>query len=695
MIPYPIEPHNPWNRGHRKKSLFELVEEEEMFARIIAEQNAHQSQPPNLQTQDTAVNAGAGGAGGLPSYEYFHPLIPTEMLLIISHPGNDDAGTPYYFTNQDGTWNISQPYSTFNCNVEVRAISARTPTLYPEIYVTTSLSSPQGNSVNLDVFVGGYGGVDPLSGVFFSYRNLSVTSAGRVGPSLCYVDLSNIGLSDITQANQTYSSQSVIEDKNYYSGVSTDVLTGSINKMYSRFGVRCRYSFTSRMAQDYITHEKIKFFPPNPTSDFSIFSSSNQYPPIVQTSINFTNKTQYSGNGNLTYVWNFGDGSPYTYTTNAFHEYTDGCYTASLTVIDSINNIPSTKTQYMVVTSNVIAGFIMNTPPVAAPFTASFFNTSFNAKSQSWSFGDDSPVTNSVHPTHFYTTSGSITASLQITGSSGSVVIMTDTSSAFYLSASFFSNVYNEIASRISNVTPDSTSYEIYSVSIPETKTYVRNPNLWANSADWTCFPGYGASGVLVAPDVFLGARHASGYSSGSVIHFVDNNNTTITSSMVTGSFVSGSGDIWISILTPPVSASIKPAKILPKTAFLGSNVKLPSSVISDAILPVITTNQFDQMGISVLNFSFVDYAYVVQSSNPIFKPWHFVIIGGDSGYPQFLILNGETIALFTWLGATMGPNIAYFDNEINNTLINLGSTSSLSYANTASYWDSFVNYLQ
>lgn len=92
MLPYPIEPHNPWSKTPRQKTLLELIEEEELFARILVEQQSSQQN----QTVSTAT-----GAGGVPTYEYFNPPISSDFSYTPSSAtitwddtnGNNQTGT--------------------------------------------------------------------------------------------------------------------------------------------------------------------------------------------------------------------------------------------------------------------------------------------------------------------------------------------------------------------------------------------------------------------------------------------------------------------------------------------------------------------------------------------------------------------------------------------------------------------------
>lgn len=64
-----------------------------------------------------------------------------------------------------------------------------------------------------------------------------------------------------------------------------------------------------------------------------------------------------------------------------------------------------------------VANFTSYIYPVTK--TANFFNTSANAASYSWSFGDGSPVATDAFPNHIYAASGTYTVTLTTTGITG------------------------------------------------------------------------------------------------------------------------------------------------------------------------------------------------------------------------------------------------------------------------------------
>lgn len=114
------------------------------------------------------------------------------------------------------------------------------------------------------------------------------------------------------------------------------------------------------------------------------------------------------------FTWDFGDGSPTVTagTGSVFHNYTaPGTYTVKLTMVDSsFCNSPETVTKQVRVASIVKARF--KTPPSGCvPYEAQFENLSDAGSQFAWNFGDGG-TSNSVSPTHLYTTPGTYTVTL-------------------------------------------------------------------------------------------------------------------------------------------------------------------------------------------------------------------------------------------------------------------------------------------
>jgi gliding motility-associated-like protein len=130
----------------------------------------------------------------------------------------------------------------------------------------------------------------------------------------------------------------------------------------------------------------------------------------------FYNNTSETG-GNPTYYWDFGDNtSSMEYGPNKNYP-NKGIYTVKLLVTDDNGCSDSAKKQIKV--SSVSAGFTVTTefvnnsgcPPVIARFT----NTSVNASSSYWDFGDGSFSTIN-NPSHTYTYAGKYKVKLKVVG---------------------------------------------------------------------------------------------------------------------------------------------------------------------------------------------------------------------------------------------------------------------------------------
>ena len=126
--------------------------------------------------------------------------------------------------------------------------------------------------------------------------------------------------------------------------------------------------------------------------------------------------------------WSFGDGS-YSEIRNPVHSYTsNGNYSVSLTAANAMGSSTKTRIEYI-----TIPGFLL-APPIEknveftgtptygiAPFTVKFTDASTgfnNSGMYLWDFGDGSTST-VRNASHIYTTQGSHTVSLTVTGSDG------------------------------------------------------------------------------------------------------------------------------------------------------------------------------------------------------------------------------------------------------------------------------------
>jgi PKD repeat protein len=127
-----------------------------------------------------------------------------------------------------------------------------------------------------------------------------------------------------------------------------------------------------------------------------------------------------TSSGNIkTWIWVFGDEATSTVQHPTYTFTVPGIYTVSLMVIGSGGVDTATKFNYIVTEPPPIAAFSANPAAGDASLTVAFSDTSSGTvTSWAWDFGDGSSST-AQHPSHTYTTPGTYTVSLTVTGPAG------------------------------------------------------------------------------------------------------------------------------------------------------------------------------------------------------------------------------------------------------------------------------------
>src|SRR5215831_6596735 len=174
---------------------------------------------------------------------------------------------------------------------------------------------------------------------------------------------------------------------------------------------------------------------PRPVAKFSASPSSGLAPLTVAFSDAST--------GNITaWTWDFGDGTGST-AQSPVHTYTTiGTYTVRLTAIGPGGNNTVTKTNYITVTGpRPVARFSVSPSSGQVPLAVTFSDASTGGVTGwVWHFGDGTSST-LQSPTHTYSTPGTYTAQLTVTGPNGSTTTTsTITAAAPPLAANFSAN---------------------------------------------------------------------------------------------------------------------------------------------------------------------------------------------------------------------------------------------------------------
>jgi len=138
-------------------------------------------------------------------------------------------------------------------------------------------------------------------------------------------------------------------------------------------------------------------------------------PPCSSLTFQFTNtSTALKPFASNSFRWDMGDGTTFTSGLSSFnHTYAaPGTYQVKMVLVDTnFCNEPDSIVKQIRIASNVTARF--TTPPVGCvPYLAQFENTSLGGQSFIWNFGDGSPLSNEVNPSHLYASTGNYQVTL-------------------------------------------------------------------------------------------------------------------------------------------------------------------------------------------------------------------------------------------------------------------------------------------
>jgi len=139
----------------------------------------------------------------------------------------------------------------------------------------------------------------------------------------------------------------------------------------------------------------------------------------------FTNRTTISDNSNLSYTWNFGDGSATSNAVSPTHVYSDSNnFTITLTATSPFGCTASLPQQFNRFFNKPVAGFDVN-PTVLCQGQDNFFTDNSDPRGSTitrwwWSFGDGNTATTN-NPRHRYNRPDTFTVKLVVTTAIGCV----------------------------------------------------------------------------------------------------------------------------------------------------------------------------------------------------------------------------------------------------------------------------------
>ncbi len=156
--------------------------------------------------------------------------------------------------------------------------------------------------------------------------------------------------------------------------------------------------------------ENVATAPAGPLASFAASAVSGTLPLSVSFSNSSTNATSY--------VWSFGDGASSTATSPSHTFTTAGSYNATLIASDGSSSRLASET-ITVAEPPPRATFAMSKDSGRAPLSVRFANSSSNASSYLWSYGDGSTGSSEASPAHTFAKAGTYTVTLTATGPGG------------------------------------------------------------------------------------------------------------------------------------------------------------------------------------------------------------------------------------------------------------------------------------
>jgi PKD repeat protein len=156
---------------------------------------------------------------------------------------------------------------------------------------------------------------------------------------------------------------------------------------------------------------------------------------------NFTN---FSTGSQLTYFWDFGDGTTSTQQLPTHTYTTSGTFTVSLTVTDSSGCTNTLTKQAYIQTVNPAAGYIAPPPTTGcAPLTAQFTDATVGSQGWTWDFGDGTTST-LQNPIHTYTTPGTYVVALTTNSAGGGCQQLISNFSTFIVTGGYAGFTHTE-----------------------------------------------------------------------------------------------------------------------------------------------------------------------------------------------------------------------------------------------------------
>jgi uncharacterized repeat protein (TIGR02059 family)/uncharacterized delta-60 repeat protein len=262
----------------------------------------------------------------------------------------------------------------------------------------------------------------------------------------------------------------------------------------------------------------------------------------------------------------------------------------------------------------------------------------------------------------------------------------------------------NQVLNRINQASP-SNGKDLFSSKVNSTTTpWTRNANIWSSKdtpVDWTGVaayvynsgnPNYYPSsriGTLISPRHFLAATHWPP-NPGEQLSFIDANGNQVIRTVVAHQYLGN--DLTVGVLDSDVPDTIT---YYPLVASSTLNSKLQTLDRSFFDVPVIGFNQTPRLVVRNL-FSLSNTSQQVthfEYTTAPYSDYTQSVIGGDSGSPSFILIDGKPILLTAYTGHGSGPAHGAYINQINSAMTALGGGYQVTQYDVSCFSNKTINY--
>lgn len=234
------------------------------------------------------------------------------------------------------------------------------------------------------------------------------------------------------------------------------------------------------------------------------------------------------------------------------------------------------------------------------------------------------------------------------------------------------------------------TDMRIFSTQNHSTATYVRNTGCWAAGVDltpispWNSESAHHKAGILISPCHVLFATHYHP-ATGTTLRFITADNVVVTrTTIATQSLTMTSGlypDLTVARLDSDVPGTISFARVLPDdyTDYLPTLETLE--------VPIFGTDQEEKALVKETPLT-SSVARMRTPASLTRRAWDEGVVGGDSGNPACLIINGKLVLVTVWTygGTGTGTFINPQRAAINAIMTSLGGGYTLTDVDLSAY---------